>query len=127
MTRSGDGYSLFACTYDGNVVAVKFTPEDIGTPLSEEEKYRALSKYGFQRNKQAVVENPIQLQLERQLNQIEHEERLMSLGVPAPSPVILKPSAPAPTKTVQQQQTVTITKDGKKRITPVFLSRYCSL
>jgi protein HIRA/HIR1 len=122
MTRSGDGYSLFACSYDGNVIAIKFTPEDIGIPLSEEEKYRALSKYGYQKNKQAVVENPVQLQLERQLNQIEHEERLMSLGAATIPPVVVTPTPP-PVKNVQKEQTVTMTKDGKKRITPVFLSR----
>ncbi|KAJ3228505.1 HIR complex subunit, partial [Chytriomyces hyalinus] len=66
LSWSSDGYTLYACSYDGTVSSFTFSSVEFGIPVSTEQTELALSKYGFQKVKQAVAESTTQLFLEEQ-------------------------------------------------------------
>lgn len=134
---SPDGLVLFATSYDGTVGIIQFEEEEIGRKLAVEEIESRLSKYGYKRHgAPQPIEVPSQITLESQGKTFRAPDkapgatsamdRMMgsadisrfngssSAPVSVPAPTQLPPSTPA-------MQKVTITKDGKKRIQPVFL------
>ena len=100
---------------------------------------RSLSKYGFHRNKTVVLESPEQLALEEEsmLEQVSSKNKMSSstIGFPLVSSsqsAVTNNTAPVATFTnmtkeaTAQSQKTSVTKDGKKRIQPIFLAGYIS-
>ncbi|KAI8610156.1 WD40-repeat-containing domain protein [Chytriomyces sp. MP71] len=125
LSWSSDGFTLFACSYDGTVSALTFSKVEFGVPVSAEETETALSKYGFQKVKQAVPESTTQLALEDAFKAMESNGVGLS-GSPAKKPksgVENAATALAQQVNVIQmgKQRESRTKDGKKRIQPVLI------
>lgn len=125
-----------ACSWDGTVSCIQFTSDEIGKPLSTGEKnslYERMYGKSFQKNwkhsfsNTQIVENP------EMLNMIEEsvkEERVPTNSVQAaPPPRIDVPTprldtartTPTPTMPTNKQIEVRLP-DGKRRITPMFLT-----
>jgi protein HIRA/HIR1 len=147
---SPEGTSLFISSYDGSITVCIFEEGDLGKPLPLEENVQFLARYGHDRHGILLPESPAQLELEKKSKEKEADApaRMMaavmgSARTPVQeSPITSKPSVPsslpkppAPIAGIMKidcdlhlvtepqviQQKVTITKDGKKRVAPMFL------
>lgn len=148
---SPEGTSLFISSYDGSITVCIFEEGDLGKPLPLEENVQFLVRYGHDRHGILLPESPAQLELEKKSKEKEADApaRMMAaLMGAAPSPIqematptaISKPPSPPKTTSLLSishnsscrltladttpqilQQKVTITKDGKKRVAPMFL------
>ncbi|EEB05889.1 hira protein [Schizosaccharomyces japonicus yFS275] len=148
---TSDGLNLFACSYDGYVILCIFEPSELGEIVSDEEVTKALAKFGHGRHGIVLPESCSQLALEAKIEENEvkttkvpsiatHTTIPATLNVSTPSvasttlaapstPVIEgpptqktgTPTAP-PSEPPKFKQKVTITKDGKKRVTPQLLT-----
>ncbi|CAI2173761.1 11228_t:CDS:10 [Funneliformis geosporum] len=133
LAWSPDGTHLYACSYDGTVVVLQFLNNEFGTRLSMEEHDKILAKYGFVPKDPIILENTTQLSMEGALaiaNKNSSSGRIAALmsdnqELPSPQPMVI-------TDTVDKKgnygspssapsQTITLTKDGKKRIQPQFI------
>jgi protein HIRA/HIR1 len=137
---SPEGMSLFISSYDGSITVCIFEEGDLGKPLPLEENVQFLARYGHDRHGILLPESPAQLELEKRSKETEAaapakmmaalmgtaEMPAQKSSTPAAAdlPPPAKPAAPpAGTAAAPQvlQQKVTIGKDGKKRVTPIFL------
>ncbi|KAI8923999.1 hypothetical protein BC831DRAFT_468177 [Entophlyctis helioformis] len=168
-----DGYGLLGCSYDGTVVYIQFTAEELGRALSVDEMNQAMSRYGKMprawRGDGRHIIPPRRLcswiWRHRQRRRVPRRRRpgrvaeLMAGGqtgvwwhrppaggsrapvpapVTAPAPVFAAPPLPANGSVAARggrdcdggnsssgrlplPSAWTVTKDGKKRIQPVFL------
>ena len=90
---------------------------------------RALSKYGYQSRKNVTLESPEQMQLEEEsmLHQVSSNNRVAASTIGFSAPTVPTPSFAASFSNVSkestpQKQTTTVTRDGKKRIHPIFIA-----
>ncbi|KAI8811781.1 WD40-repeat-containing domain protein [Cladochytrium replicatum] len=125
--RTPNGLTLLACSYDGSVAVMTFTSEEFGTPLPDEEKNRALMKYGYKRKQKAIVELPSQLELEQQAGAAEKMRKLDGVlggGKTATGsvPASMSLGSLQNGSTIGTQKQTETTKNGKKRITPILVS-----
>ncbi|KAJ3030501.1 UNVERIFIED_CONTAM: HIR complex subunit [Siphonaria sp. JEL0065] len=136
MSWSSDGFTLYACSYDGTVVALNFSKLEFGVPISAEDTETSLAKYGYQKVKQAVPESVSQLALEDAYKVMKRSGSMTS-PVKQGSSLSSGPSTlgggfgPGSGPPQQQQQEVNVlqigkqketrTATGKKRITPVLI------
>ncbi|KAJ1930566.1 HIR complex subunit [Tieghemiomyces parasiticus] len=137
-----DGLTLMASSYDGTVAVMTFEEHELGQPVSTDETLALLAKHGYQRKAAVPAEGPEQLRLEeayavasrtanaQRLARLMGTESPLPAGTPvvnpAAAPIPVAAASPAPVSTsappaTPLAQRVTITKDGKKRIQPVFL------
>lgn len=135
ITWSKNGMELLACSHDGTVAFIDFTPAEIGTPLSKSDVQMFLEKiYGkcLPINKTTnpanqIIESAAMLKLHQQQKILQQQQmtpekqdhknvydhlsdsgsRLLNGGTP------FKPT---------EKQIETKTKDGRRRITPIFLA-----
>ena len=137
LSWSHDGYILLACSGDGTVACLQFNENQLGKPLSEDDKN---SLYQRMYGKDATID--ISSQAEKEMI-IENAE-LLSVAIEKPrGPPVLIPAAAVketPTSSLKTQQTSTAslstpplhnkpilkqvetkTADGKRRITPMFI------
>ncbi|KAJ3246145.1 HIR complex subunit [Chytriomyces hyalinus] len=126
LSWSSDGYTLYACSYDGTVSAFTFSSVEFGIPVSTEQTELALSKYGFQKVKQAVAESTTQLFLEEQYrNQQNNIGGLAGASIGGYSSAqtsVGMPNIAEQVNVIQMgKQRESRTKDGKRRITPVLI------
>ncbi|KAJ3413687.1 HIR complex subunit [Chytridiales sp. JEL 0842] len=138
MSWAPDGYTLYACSYDGTVAALTFDSKEFGVPLSIEEKINAMAQYGYSRKKMAVVESTSQLLIEERQQQDESNlpapQGPAAVDVAPPSVPITAavddaqksaPKLPAfgspPAAGSSMLQRESRTQDGKKRIQPVLI------
>ncbi|KAI8589371.1 WD40-repeat-containing domain protein [Geranomyces variabilis] len=122
------GECLFACSYDGTIGVLAFDKDELGVLLPPGEKERALTTLGVKRK--AVIESVAQLELEELARAQDKEAsstRISALLGPGSSSQPMSgpftpQAAPAarPAKPIAQR--VSQTPDGRKRITPTFLS-----
>ncbi|KAJ1948705.1 HIR complex subunit, partial [Linderina macrospora] len=138
---------LAACSYDGTVALLEFTKNELGTPIPMHEQEQMLVKYGWTPRSSAkrrlaivdsdddddsddgarakrprpIAETVTQLQLEEQAAQTEQPEQPMPVQTAQTTQI-------AQTETKQAQQALPVqmpvpirTKDGKKRVAPVFI------
>ncbi|XP_030379008.1 protein HIRA homolog [Scaptodrosophila lebanonensis] len=127
---------LMACSGDGSIACLQFADNELGTPLSEDDKNAM-----FQREYGKALGNGI-LSSASVNSIVEHPDLLgfqqdrvcaPTLGLPPassfPAPngsmerrtgVIQTPAHGSPAKAISKQ-TETRTKDGKRRITPMFI------
>ena len=147
---SPEGTSLFISSYDGSITVCIFEEGDLGKPLPLEENVQFLVRYGHDRHGILLPESPAQLELEKNSKEKEKEapaKMMAELMGAAPSPaqetstpanISKHPPSPKPASIPScspisdyadfldpapqiLQQKVTITKDGKKRVAPMFL------
>ncbi|KAH9270695.1 hypothetical protein BASA83_007055 [Batrachochytrium salamandrivorans] len=147
-----DGYGLLGCSYDGTVVYLGFSPEELGRALSTNEMDNVLGRYGKRRAKHAIPESTFQLELELQMDATVQAvptpagriADLMAGGHQGFANQTLVPTIPtvvaatvtsdvrssalsqssasqSPKPNVAVVQTISQTKDGKKRIQPIFI------
>lgn len=129
ISWSSNGLHLLACSWDGTIACVVFSPEEIGSPLSVSEKnslYERMYGKSLQRNLNQsytgsqIIENP------ELLNVIEENILVMEAPmkeipkVMAPPEVVDSPK-PSNILVPANKQIETRLPDGKRRITPMFL------
>ncbi|XP_050678614.1 protein HIRA homolog isoform X2 [Leptidea sinapis] len=133
LSWSADGLNLLACSSDGTVACIQFTNEEIGTPLTLEEKNSLYEKiYGKclanESGDNLLVECP-EILVARETQQARKEppkdestpksDKSQHKPLYTPSPVSTQ-SSPTPLRPMDRQ-IETRTSDGKRRITPVFI------
>jgi hypothetical protein len=118
---------------------IHFEPTELGRPADSSEKDKILSTYGYKKGRYIVPETPEQLLAEKKNEQENSRLSDLMMGksnlpvaapVVKPVPVQKSPAPRSPTRLVglskeelAKNQKVTTTKEGKKRITPMFLRR----
>ena len=135
LSWSHDGYILLACSGDGTVACLQFNEDQLGKPLSEDDKN---SLYQRMYGKDATID--ISSQAEKEMI-VENSDLLsVTLEKPRGPPVLIpttavKESPPVTFKAPQitstsvvstpnkpiLKQVETKTADGKRRITPMFI------
>lgn len=136
LSWSHDGYILLACSGDGTVACLQFNENQLGKPLSEDDKNSLYQRmYGkdatidisVQAEKEMIIENSdlLSVALEKSRGP---PVLLPMIGVKESSPVTFKaPQAMTITQVVASpnkpilKQVETKTADGKRRITPMFI------
>ncbi|KAJ1537148.1 HIR complex subunit [Nowakowskiella sp. JEL0078] len=122
LTWTPDGLNLLACSYDGTVAVLSFDENEFGIPVSEEEKFNVMSKYGYQKKKVIIPETPLQITREEMCENLVQEEEILKTANPEIRKVNSTISETLSSEAIAAAQKVTI-KNGKKRITPIFLNR----
>eukprot|EP00741_Cyanophora_paradoxa_P018977 tig00021108_g18320.t1 len=124
---SPDGYTLACCAADGGVALFRFKAEELGQPLSADERARILSSlYGDIVGVGAgapapLVETPDLLSLEQRAAARRAERASAGPDASAlDSPPASRPALAAPVGTSQQIESRT--RDGRRRITPQVLA-----
>lgn len=137
-TPSGD--ALFISSLDGTITCVIFEKNELGEVVSEDVNDSQLLRYGGDRDSAIFAESVDQLKLENlasknsfQVPAIVKEEdsvKTPPVGlIRSVTPQPTTPSAPTTNHLTPKQvnkltQSVKITKDGKKRVTPILVSTY---
>ncbi|GAB0093518.1 Protein HIRA [Sergentomyia squamirostris] len=146
LSWSSDGYVLMACSGDGSVACLQFDDNEVGTPLSEEDKNalyqrmygKSVSDMNVQSEKDMIVENaelldtinrekPKQPAFMAQLEGGTVQEPVFNenhttnhqSNVPVQHPKFSGTTAQS--KQAIHKQIETRTADGKRRITPMFI------
>uniref|UniRef100_A0A182PA84 Protein HIRA n=1 Tax=Anopheles epiroticus TaxID=199890 RepID=A0A182PA84_9DIPT len=143
LSWSCDGYTLLACSGDGHIACLQFNAQELGTPLSEEDKNILYQRmYGKNANidltaqaeKEMIVENsdflnvsksnplPPTLIPQQQPQLGGKQDDRSKAAQPLAQPVVaIKSSSSLSTPTPILKQIETKTADGKRRITPMFI------
>ncbi|XP_068087033.1 protein HIRA [Anabrus simplex] len=144
LSWSYTGLQLMACSWDGSVAFVEFSEDELGKPLSPEEKASLHERmYGKSLTASTVgqaivVETPELLavrerneQLQQQQQQQQQQQALVANNIANTTPTSSQPlpvdqtsqsSTPlTPHKGPINKQIETRTSDGKRRITPMFI------
>lgn len=138
LSWSHDGYILLACSGDGTVACLQFNEDQLGKPLSEEDKNSLYQRmYGkdatidisSQAEKELIIENADLLNVSQEkprgppvlVPTIPSKELSQSSQQSFSSQPIQSTSlAPSPNKPILKQ-VESRTADGKRRITPMFI------
>eukprot|EP00752_Nemacystus_decipiens_P011990 g10630.t1 len=137
LSWGADGYTLVVSGYDGTVVVLRFTPEELGAVLPEADRQAHLVKiYGKGATSVALaldgspslVDNPRQLALERARKEQQNQQGGSASSAAAhadrgtaatlPQARAMPPPGPAATR---PQQIESRGKSGKRRIQPMLL------
>lgn len=142
LSWSTDGYILLACSGDGTLACLQFTAEQLGKPLSEDDKNSLYQRmYGkdatidisVQAEKEMIIENAELLTTKEKIkppslifNNSQHNDSFGAFNNSViknqpPVPQFHAPAVvPSPNKPILKQ-VETRTVDGKRRITPMFI------
>lgn len=135
LSWSHDGYILLACSGDGTVACLQFNEDQLGKPLSEDDKNSLYQRmygkdatvdFSSQAEKEMIIENADLLSTAMEKPRgppvLIPSTPVKDLPPPAPKPVsVTQPSVTAsPVKPILKQ-VETKTADGKRRITPMFI------
>ncbi|SPO24103.1 related to histone transcription regulator HIP1 [Ustilago trichophora] len=128
LSWSADGYTLYGCSSDGTVAVFQLCPELISDALSADRLEQSRAKHGVKRIRNALANSNAALTVgtSDRPNVLQPRKagqpQAARLSV-APVPVAgsVAPVRPAATKPERLQQTITITKDGKRRIRPTLI------
>jgi len=111
-------YLLMACSHDGTIACLQFDPDELGNPLSELERNDIFKcKYGGCIEDFCAPIRPPPPPLE-ELSNYALSNAAMDRRLPIQPAASGRPQFPA---RAISKQTETRTKDGKRRITPVFI------
>ncbi|KAI9345999.1 WD40-repeat-containing domain protein, partial [Zopfochytrium polystomum] len=122
LSWSSDGFTLFACSYDGTVAAMMFDRKEFGRPLPSKDRVQKMERYGYKLKKVPVVESDQQLTFEQEGAARRTSTSAASLQPPnTPLPAGLAPPSQFPGLLRSPSQLETRRADGKKRIQPVFI------
>ena len=138
LSWSTDGYELLVCSTDGTVAYLSFSKKELGLRLSKQafdDLY--IQTYGFKRTELeskapglVLIENPEMLKLHSSDGGIRTISSDSSLSIKPPTPGqeasdgkgMATGSTSAKSSLFVTQQVETITKEGKRRITPITLN-----
>ncbi|CAH0546433.1 unnamed protein product [Brassicogethes aeneus] len=136
ITWSSNGLYLLACSWDGTVACVTFTQDELGTPLSMDEKnslYERVYHKSLQRNWNLsfsgtqIAENPELLSAMDEINEKNAAKSELTVETNEPKITINDVSFESPK--LNQSVLVPVNKQvetrlasGKRRITPMFLT-----
>jgi protein HIRA/HIR1 len=138
LSWSHDGYILLACSGDGTIACLQFNEDQLGKPLSEDDKNSLYQRmYGkdatidisSQAEKEMIIENADLLNVSQEkprgppvlVPTIPTKESPQSSQQSFSSqPIQSTSSAPSPNKPILKQ-VESRTADGKRRITPMFI------
>uniref|UniRef100_A0A8C5PCA1 Protein HIRA n=1 Tax=Leptobrachium leishanense TaxID=445787 RepID=A0A8C5PCA1_9ANUR len=131
-----NGLGILVCSMDGSVAYLDFSQDELGDPLSEDEKNSILqSMYGKSlvittepQLSTTVIENPEMLKFQqRQKQQQDGEQRVAALGDSSPTPTVASmvngESLEDIRKNLLKKQVETRTPDGRRRITPLCIAQ----
>ena len=143
MCWSPDGETLYFSCLDGSITCVAFEPNELGKVVSEEMIDAQLHKFGADRESAIFPESVEQLILEEKSRQQDFTNIQLFTPKPESIPVKLVPAIPekkpeppaeqpsfkssskgnlTPQQLTKLTQSVTITKNGKKRVAPLLVS-----
>ncbi|CAI5756807.1 unnamed protein product [Candida verbasci] len=125
-----NGEELFFSCLDGSITCIKFESNELGKVVSEQIIDQQLNRYGADREQTILPESIDQLKLEEQSKDARAIQlrRMMPIEkkpepVPTPSPITPNLMTKIVIDTEKlRKQTVTITKSGKKRVSPLLVS-----
>ncbi|CAG0899575.1 unnamed protein product, partial [Darwinula stevensoni] len=125
ISWSNDGLQVMACSWDGTVACMELLQNEIGKPLSIDECSQVLEKrYGRRMNggKAAVniIEHPGLLEAKDKEDEARQKEKEAKRWHPDPD----KNSSSSTATIIRgptDRQIETVTADGKRRITPIFI------
>lgn len=144
LSWSSDGYTLLACSGDGTVACLQFTEDQLGKPLSDNDKNSLYQRmYGkdatldlsSQAEKELIIESAELLNVAQDKPRgppplipstpKETPPAPPTISMPAPSPqltssFVTSSTASSPNKPILKQ-VETRRADGKRRITPMFI------
>ncbi|XP_054287675.1 protein HIRA homolog [Macrosteles quadrilineatus] len=127
LSWSTSGLQLMACSLDGTVAYFEFTEEELGRPLTVEEKNALYEKtYGksfasSQPTSAGLLENPSLVMSKKSVPESQVAvAKVATTPAPAPAPAPMAEPILPPVP-VNKKQIETRTSDGKRRITPVFI------
>uniref|UniRef100_A0A8B9Y2Z3 Protein HIRA n=1 Tax=Bos mutus grunniens TaxID=30521 RepID=A0A8B9Y2Z3_BOSMU len=128
-----NGLGILVCSMDGSVAFLDFSQDELGDPLSEEEKSRIhQSTYGKSlaimteaQLSTAVIENPEMLQYQRRQQQLDRQGPAARDTGSASSVagVVNGESLEDIRKNLLKKQVETRTADGRRRITPLCIAQ----
>ncbi|SNX86549.1 related to histone transcription regulator HIP1 [Melanopsichium pennsylvanicum] len=128
LSWSADGYTLYACSSDGTVAVFHLNPELISDALSNERLEQSRAKHGVKRIRSPITNPNAASTIGTSDRPNVLQPRKAGLPQPARMSVAPVPVAgsvarirPTASKTERLQQTITITKDGKRRIRPTLM------
>ncbi|XP_058454097.1 protein HIRA homolog [Malaya genurostris] len=139
LSWSHNGYILLACSGDGHVACLQFSEEELGKPLSEEDKNSLYQRmYGEDitlglnapSGKDMIIENADLLNVTQKLTvpslvplqqQSQVEKTATNKETPKESAVSVSSSVSQEAQRPILKQIETKTADGKRRITPMFI------
>lgn len=135
LSWSHDGYVLLACSGDGTVACLQFNEDQLGRPLSEDDKNSLYQRmYGkdatidisAQAEKEMIIENAelISVRMEKPRGPPVLIPLMPVKETPSPtfkSPHIASTSVTSSPSKPILKQVETKTADGKRRITPMFI------
>ncbi|CAH1955908.1 unnamed protein product [Acanthoscelides obtectus] len=137
ITWSSNGLYLLACSWDGTVACVTFTQDEIGTPLSMEEKnalyekiyHKSLQKsWNLNLQGTQIVENP---ELLNTIEEMNEKSNIPSISVDEREDVVTTPSKDRSFESPNLNQSFLVPANkqvetrlpsGKRRITPMLLT-----
>lgn len=136
---SSDGQRLYFSSLDGSIVYIKFDSLELGKVADNNMNELLLTKYGADRESTTFPESMSQLELEQKAltvenmlrTNLEHQKASEVPQLQGPTPAVIQESTSKvksrsssstdfPVKKLKQN--VSITKDGKKRVTPILIS-----
>uniref|UniRef100_A0A671G9P1 Protein HIRA n=1 Tax=Rhinolophus ferrumequinum TaxID=59479 RepID=A0A671G9P1_RHIFE len=130
-----NGLGILVCSMDGSVAFLDFSQEELGDPLSEEEKSRIhQSTYGKSlaimteaQLSTAVIENPEMLKYQRRQQQQQLDQKNAAAREMGPAAsvagVVNGESLEDIRKNLLKKQVETRTADGRRRITPLCIAQ----
>uniref|UniRef100_A0A673V215 Protein HIRA n=1 Tax=Suricata suricatta TaxID=37032 RepID=A0A673V215_SURSU len=130
-----NGLGILVCSMDGSVAFLDFSQDELGDPLSEEEKSRIhQSTYGKSlaimteaQLSTAVIENPEMLKYQRRQQQQQLDQKSASAretsSATSVAGVVNGESLEDIRKNLLKKQVETRTADGRRRITPLCIAQ----
>ncbi|KAM9194768.1 protein HIRA isoform 2-T2 [Dugong dugon] len=126
-----NGLGILVCSMDGSVAFLDFSQDELGDPLSEEEKSRIhQSTYGKSlaimteaQLSTAVIENPEMLKYQRRQQQLDQKSAVAREMGSATSVAVNGESLEDIRKNLLKKQVETRTADGRRRITPLCIAQ----
>lgn len=144
LSWSKSGYQLMACSHDGSIVYLEFTPEELGSIYSEDERIQCLQQlYGSSIGTKNLVHNNLIEDMDIMMLHTKASEKVSTNGVckeeqSSKTPEAVKPlsetnnsnSSTTASKNAQSsplakgptdKQIEIRSADGKRRIIPLFI------
>uniref|UniRef100_H2YBG8 Protein HIRA n=1 Tax=Ciona savignyi TaxID=51511 RepID=H2YBG8_CIOSA len=130
ISWSYSGYSMLCCSWDGTVAYVRFTAEELGQTISQEEKNKlhkeTYGKTSTMVSQPLIIENPAMLAIQQKKNDVnpssDQNEPPKAPTTPIKYPVCGNVQIKYLTDYGNTKQIETRTPSGKRRIIPVFVA-----
>ncbi|XP_034954125.1 protein HIRA [Zootoca vivipara] len=131
-----NGLGILVCSMDGSVAFLDFSQDELGDPLSEEEKSnihqttygKSLAIMTEAHLSTAIIENPEMLKYQQRQQQVEKKneaarEAAASAAAPKVASMVNGESLEDIRKNLLKKQVETRTADGRRRITPLCIAQ----